>query len=117
VTPTDTVTATPSATPTETVTVTPTPSASSTPTDTPPPSPTQTAPPCQGDCNSDRSVSPDELLSLVDVALGHSVAGPCGDSPGIRIDALLVAVNAAVSQCGMLTGPLIQVTQAMRTVP
>lgn len=60
-------------------------------------------PTCVGDCNGDGSVTIDELLSMVNSALG-SASSTCatGDANGdgqITIDEILMAVNAALSEC------------------
>jgi len=99
-TPTPTGTATVTCTPTETPTYTVTPTASQTPT----PSPTAT-PQCAGDCNSDHQVTVDEILTLVNIALGNTPVTTCdaGDANGdnhITVDEILTAVNNALNGCG-----------------
>ena len=101
-TPTDTPTDTPTATPTLTPTDTPTPSPSLTPSG--PPTPTATlSPPCAGDCDGSGDVTINELLTLVNIALGNAAtACPAGDrnhDGSITIDELLAAVNAALNGC------------------
>lgn len=109
--PTATATATPTADPpTATPTASPTPSAAPTETATPvalPPStpsvtPTQ-VPICAGDCNSDGTVTVDELVLGVSLALGTS-ADPCAamDVDGdqvITITDILRAVSSAIEGC------------------
>lgn len=61
------------------------------------------APTCVGDCNGDAAVTIDELLSMVNIALG-SGSSPCaaGDANAdgeITIDEILMAVNAALTAC------------------
>ncbi len=70
------------------------------------PSPTATeAPPgCPGDCNRDGVVTVDELVTMAGIALGDAPSVACADGAGedgrqIRIDAVIAAVNAAVSGC------------------
>ena len=98
-------TATATATPTDTPTTTATPSATATPTLTPTPTktptPSKTPLPCSGDCNGDLLVTPDELLALVDVALGQTNSTCPGEvTKSVNVVSLLAAVNAADTQCG-----------------
>lgn len=59
---------------------------------------------CGGDCNGDRTVTIDEILRMVAIALGDITGAPCpaGD-PGpdgrIGVDEILVAVRSAVNGC------------------
>ena len=75
------------------------------PTPTPAPIlPSPTPRPCVGDCNGDGSVTVDELLTMVNIALGNSDAGGClaGDANGdsaMTIDEVLTAVNNALNGC------------------
>ena len=67
--------------------------------------PTRTPPPCIGDCNNDGTVAVDDLLTLVNVALGTLDVSACteGDANNdhqITIDDILAAVNNALSGCG-----------------
>jgi hypothetical protein len=60
--------------------------------------------PCSGDCNGDGQVTVDELLSMVNGALGNSAASTCmpGDTnhdDHITIDEVLAAVNKALNGC------------------
>jgi hypothetical protein len=117
-TPTDTPTATPTTAivdhPTPTETAAPTPTATLGPTDTPcptgaatTPTPTATAivaSPCVGDCNSDDTVTVDEILTLVNIALGNLELSTCEDGDGnghgqITVDEILTAVNNALNGC------------------
>ena len=114
VTPTRTPTVTLSATPTQTSTPTPTPSSTNTasPTPTsPPPSVTPTASvtptsiSCVGDCDDNGTVAIDDLLIMVNIALGTADIGTCSagdaDADGhITIDEILIAVNNALTDCG-----------------
>jgi cysteine-rich repeat protein len=118
----------PTLTPTQPPTATPTRADTSTrtatPTATPPPSPsrsqtpsptvtprataTQTAVPspavCIGDCGGDNEVTIDELLTLVNIALGSAPAGNCppGDANAdgeVTVDEVISAVNLALAGC------------------
>jgi hypothetical protein len=91
-------------TPTPTITLTP----STTPTSTPmTPTPTETAPPppsCLGDCNDDGQVTVDEIILLVNIALGTTDISECtaGDFDGggeITVDEIVAAVNIALDGC------------------
>jgi hypothetical protein len=78
-------------------TPTPTPSPGSTPT------PTATAS-CVGDCDGDGQVTVDEILTLIDVALGSAAITQCepGDSNRdgrITIDEILIAVDNGLNGC------------------
>jgi hypothetical protein len=78
-------------------TPTPTPSLASTPT------PTATAS-CVGDCDGDGQVTVDEILTLIDVALGSAAITQCepGDSNHdgrITIDEILMAVDNGLNGC------------------
>jgi hypothetical protein len=58
---------------------------------------------CVGDCSGDGAVTIDELLSMVNIALG-TASSTCaaGDADGdgqITINEILMAVNAALSGC------------------
>jgi hypothetical protein len=85
----------------------------STNTPTPPPTTTATSTPtataisgsCVGDCNNNRSVTVDELLTMVNIALGNAAVSLCtpGDANGdqkITVDEILAAVNHALNGCG-----------------
>jgi hypothetical protein len=80
--------------------LTPTPTATATSTATP----TATPIPCVGDCNADGAVTVDELLTLVNIALGNADVSTClpGDANHdmqITIDEILTAVNNALNGC------------------
>jgi hypothetical protein len=99
-TPTETPTATPSLAVTETLTPTPTPT--STPGNTVTATPTTGA--CAGDCNGDREVTVDELITMVNIALGSTPLSEClaGNLDGndeITIDEIVTAVNSALNGC------------------
>jgi hypothetical protein len=68
------------------------------------PEPAYVTTPCAGDCNDDRSVTIDEILTMVNIALGNTPLGDClaGDTNGdrqITIDEILTAVNNALNGC------------------
>jgi YVTN family beta-propeller protein len=61
-------------------------------------------PTCVGDCGIDRQVTVDEILMMVNVALGNAQLSACraGDANGdgqITIDEILTAVNSALNGC------------------
>jgi hypothetical protein len=60
--------------------------------------------PCVGDCNTDGQVTIDELLTLVNIALGSAEAAACphGVPSGAEVDIALIlhAVNNALNACG-----------------
>ena len=61
-------------------------------------------PTCVGDCGVDRQVTVDELLAMVNIALGNAEVSACqaGDRDGggqITIDEILAAVNNALNGC------------------
>jgi hypothetical protein len=65
------------------------------------------APPagCVGDCGGDGAVTVDELLTMVNIALGNAPVTECpeGDGSGdgqITVDEILTAVNNALNGCG-----------------
>jgi hypothetical protein len=67
---------------------------------------TWTTPGCVGDCDGNRKVTVDELLTMVNVALGSSQVSACAvgdaDSDGeISIDEILRAVNSALEGCAI----------------
>jgi hypothetical protein len=105
-------TATPTLVPTEVVTETPTgvPGETATPTELVEASPTPTTVPtavCVGDCNSSNDVTVDELLTMVNIALGNADVSTClpGDANHdnqITIDEILTAVNNALNGCPLV---------------
>ncbi|MBI1815459.1 MAG: hypothetical protein HYR72_10805 [Deltaproteobacteria bacterium] len=109
-TPTETVTAT--ATPTATDTLTPTPSATPTdtltltPTATLPPTETPTSPPpCVGDCDGSLTVTVDELVRGVRIALDEAPLSNCPEfdadhSQSVTVEELVQAVSNALDRCG-----------------
>ena len=59
---------------------------------------------CLGDCNGDGTVSVDELISAVNIALGNSGVAVCLNADGnadggVTIDEILTAVNNALNGC------------------
>jgi hypothetical protein len=118
--PTVTHTPTPSHEPTTTIPPTPTPSLEPTTavphTLTPSPEPTTTVPHtltpspepttalCAGDCNHNRTVTVDELVKAVNIALGDAVVESCtpadvNGNGGVTIEELIQAVNKALGGC------------------
>ncbi len=60
---------------------------------------------CAGDCNGDGQVTVDEILAMVNIALGNADVMGCsaGDANGdgqITVDEILTAVNNALNGCG-----------------
>ncbi|HVM98436.1 MAG TPA: hypothetical protein VMT89_18725, partial [Candidatus Acidoferrales bacterium] len=116
-TPTVTDTPPPSLTPSPTEvlpTATPTPTSTDSPTPTvtpiPSASPTATAPPCPGDCDGSGDVTVDELIKLVNVALGSAPISACptadrDQSGDITIDEIIAAVNEALDGCPISGSP------------
>lgn len=102
---TPTETATAASTATATVTSSPTRSATPTPTRTADPTPTATViAACAGDCDLDRQVTVDELLTMVNIGLGLRAADVCpaGDTSAdgtITVDEILAAVSRALEGC------------------
>jgi hypothetical protein len=89
--------------PTNTPTVTPVATITRTPTQTVPPTPTPR--PCDGDCNGDGTVTVDDILTMINIALGNARVDDClaGDVNGdgmITVDEILAAVNNALNGCG-----------------
>jgi hypothetical protein len=76
-----------------------------TPTPSPTPTPTSTPTPCVGDCNDDGSITVDEILTMVNIALGNADISECepGDADHngqITVDEILAAVDEALNGCG-----------------
>jgi predicted outer membrane repeat protein len=99
---TKTFTATKTPTPTQTPTVTLVATVTQTPTQTVPPTPTPK--PCVGDCSGDGHVTVDEILTMVNIALGNTPVTTCqaGDANHdgqITVDEILTAVNNALNGC------------------
>ena len=75
-------------------------------TPTPTPEPTAAPTPCAGDCNRDASVTINELILCVNMALGSAPndACPACDADGdgsVTINELIAAVDAALNGCPM----------------
>jgi hypothetical protein len=74
-------------------------------TPTPTPAPTFTPPRCVGDCNGNGQVTIDDILTMVNMALGNAPVTTCeaGDANHdgqITVDEILTAVNNALNGCG-----------------
>ena len=72
--------------------------------ETPTPSPSPAPVACVGDCNGDRVVTIDELITAVNVALGGAAAPACpalacDSGPADSITCVIVAVNNALNGC------------------
>lgn len=109
-TPTASPTDTPTGVPTSTPTVTGTATATSTevPTSTPTATATATpAPPCAGDCTGKGRVTVDDILTMVNIALGTAGvtcdAGDVNHNGHITVDEILTAVNNALNGCPVAT--------------
>jgi hypothetical protein len=80
-----------------------------TPTPTGPvPTPTVGPPVCVGDCNDDGDVTVDEILTMVNIALGNALVDDCpaADANGdgqVTVDEILTAVNYALNGCPIVT--------------
>lgn len=123
--PSATVTATATRTPTSTVTPRPSPTATQTTAFTAPPSPTPastlpgtatptaspTPPPgCVGDCDGGGTVTIDELIRGVSIALGNTALEACpvfdpGGNGTVEVNEIITAVNNALNGCGALPQP------------
>ncbi len=69
-----------------------------------PTSTTTSSPTCTGDCNSDSAVTVDEIVTLVNIALGTTPITECeaGDTNNdgqITVDEIVTAVNNALNGC------------------
>lgn len=74
------------------------------PSGTPTPTATSTPPACVGDCNASSAVTVDEILMMVNIALGGVDVGMCsaGDANHdlrISVDEILTAVNKVMTGC------------------
>ncbi len=61
--------------------------------------------PCVGDCSGDGQVTVDELVTMINIALGESAVASCGagDANGdgqITVDEILTAVSNTLNGCG-----------------
>jgi hypothetical protein len=64
----------------------------------------QATSPCVGDCNNDHQVTVDEILTMVNIALGNTdislcSAGDANHDGQITVDEILTAVNNALNGC------------------
>jgi hypothetical protein len=101
-TPTETPSPTPTNIPSPPPSVTPSPTEEPTTIATPSPPPTPVS--CRGDCDGSGDVAINELITLVNIALGNApisscVAGDADESAMITINEIVAAVNAALSGC------------------
>ena len=87
---------------------TPQPTLSPTPSPSPVPSPSPTATPipapfCLGDCNLNGTVTVDEVLVMINMALGTLAVQPCADgnqNQQVTVDEILRALTNALRGCG-----------------
>jgi hypothetical protein len=66
--------------------------------------PTRTPKSCLGDCNDDREVTVNELITMVNIALGTANVSLCatGDTNGdgtITVNEIVAGVNNALNGC------------------
>ena len=66
---------------------------------------TPTAVPCVGDCAGNRTVTVDELVKGVNIALGNAAldqcsAFDCNHNRHVTVDCLMQAVDNALNGCG-----------------
>ena len=87
-------------------TPTPTPTTSTVPTPTSPLTATSTPAPCIGDCDGGREVTINELITLVNIALGTVQPSACAhgvpSGPEVNVAVIIQAVNNALSGCPVL---------------
>lgn len=60
--------------------------------------------PCAGDCGGDAAVTIDEIIAMVNIALGNAdtsacAAGDVNGDGGITVDEIIGAVNRASNGC------------------
>lgn len=76
---------------------------------------------CVGDCDGSGAVTVDEILVMVNIALGTAdsaqcpAADPNGD--GVTVDEILVAVNAALSSCPAAPTPTVTAESTATATP
>jgi cysteine-rich repeat protein len=104
ITPTATATSTPTETPTESPTETPTATATPTSTQTATQTPTVPTSTCVGDCDASNTVTIDELVKGVNIALGEADLTECDafgtdNGQSVTIDKLVRAVANALTGC------------------
>jgi hypothetical protein len=68
------------------------------------PTPTTAPTPCVGDCNGDREVTVNELIQMVNIALGTADISTCtaGDANGdgeIAVNEIVAGVNNELNGC------------------
>jgi hypothetical protein len=113
-----------SPTPTRTASSTPTATESATPTQVASvsPTPTEAQSTCVGDCSGDGEVTVDELIMMVNVALGSTDLVKClsadADSSGeVTVDEIVAAVSRSLNGCGTgLEVPSSAAMSCIRTV-
>ena len=90
------------------------------------PTPTPTPGPCVGDCNGDHQVTVNELIQMVNIALGTADVSTCraGDANGdgeITVNEIVAGVNNALNGCtpqaGDLTGTWSLITGYAQSSP
>lgn len=58
---------------------------------------------CVGDCNNNGEVTVDDIITMVNIALGtadpSTCSAPCPDGPGVTISCIIIAVNNATIGC------------------
>jgi len=72
----------------------------------PAPTATNTPGPCAGDCNDDGTVAVDDILTMINIALGNMPVTACGAGDAnhdgrITVDEILTAVSNALNGCGV----------------
>ncbi|MBI1814487.1 MAG: pyrrolo-quinoline quinone [Deltaproteobacteria bacterium] len=98
------LTATPTHTTTQTGAVMTIAVATATASGSPSPTTTPSPPACPGDCNRDHTVTIDELVIGLNIALGATPINrcppfACNDDGNVTVDCLLKAINAALHDC------------------
>jgi hypothetical protein len=83
---------------------------------------TVTAQQCPGDCDDSHAVTVNELLVIVNIALGNAnvstcAAGDLNHDGEITIDEILIAVNSALSACPTVSVPTPTLTPAATLTP
>ena len=77
---------------------------------------------CAGDCNNNGSVTVDELIKGVNIALGSALIGDCrafdlNASATITVDELITGVNAALAGCPAVPPTSTATTEPTATTP
>jgi len=77
--------------------------------------------PCAGDCNDGSGVTVDEIITLVNIALGIAQPSTClhGVPTGAQVDIAMIiqAVNNALHGCGVPPTPTVTVTPTITLTP